>query len=41
MALEISKTISKGIHKNGGSIREMLMKSSLLNQAYEKIQNKN
>ena len=31
MAMEVSKNISRGLHKNGRSIREMLLKSSSLN----------
>jgi len=38
MAMEVSKTISKGLHKNGGSIRELLLRSSTLNEAFTKLQ---
>ena len=41
MAREVSKTISKGMHKNGASIREMLLKSSAVNDTFTEIQNKN
>jgi hypothetical protein len=40
MAKEVSKTISKGLHKNGASIREMLLKSNAVNQTYSELQNK-
>ena len=36
--MEVSKTISKGLHKNGGSIRELLLRSSTLNEAFTKLQ---
>jgi len=38
MAMEVSKTIFKGLHKNGGSIREMLLKSSAVNSTFNEIQ---
>jgi len=40
MAREVSKNISRGMHKNGGSIREMLFKSNTVNQTFQEIQNK-
>jgi hypothetical protein len=40
MAKEVSKSVYKGIHKNGGSIREMLIKSSAVNQTYAEMQSK-
>ena len=40
MAMEVSKTIFKGLHKNGGSIREMLLKSSAVNSTFNEIQMK-
>ena len=40
MAREVSKTISRGMHKNGGSIREMLLKSNAVNDTFSEIQNK-
>ena len=40
MAREVSKTISRGMHKNGGSIRERLFKSNAVNQTFSEIQNK-
>ena len=36
--MEVSKTIFKGLHKNGGSIREMLMKSSAVNNTFNELQ---
>lgn len=38
MAQEVSRSISKGMHKNGKSIRELLLKSNSLNEAYGVIQ---
>ena len=37
MAMEVSKTISRGLHKNGRSIREMLLKSSSLNATFNNL----
>lgn len=40
MAREVSKTISRGMHKNGGSIRGQLFRSSAVNQTFTEIQSK-
>ncbi len=40
MAMEVSKTISKGLHKNGGSIRDMLLKSNAVNNTFNELQMK-
>ena len=37
MAMEVSKNISRGLHKNGRSIREMLLKSSSLNATFNNL----
>lgn len=38
MAKEVSKTISRGLHKNGGSIREQLIRSSAINETFNQLQ---
>ena len=40
MAMEVSKTIFKGLHKNGGSIRDMLLKSNAVNSTFNELQMK-
>jgi hypothetical protein len=34
MASEVSKTISRGLHKQGVSIRDLVLRSSAVNQLY-------
>ncbi len=37
MASEVSKTISRGLHKQGVSIRDLVLRSSAVNQLYSQL----
>ena len=37
MAMEVSKMISKGIHKTGVSIRDIVLRSHIVNETYSMI----